>query len=365
MGCDKCAPNSHSALGSFAMDHFATIDLEYAVALSNRATKFMAQNGIPPTPDNFQVWFVYYAGTSADLKRTIDVLISNKRTFDAAQNHELFRLVMDLGSGDASDASERLAKVVGVTREIMLDAVTGNREQMAAIHILDKKASNAPSQNFLRQLIEELGNAASRVARLEANLADSSRELESIRTSLQHAEEKSKIDPLTGLANRRALEEFSKAKQTVAMENGEPLSAMMMDVDHFKRFNDNYGHGVGDQVLKLIATTTKAKIRPEDLAARYGGEEIIVVLPCADLMTSAAAAERIRSAIVDCRITRRSSGEVLPSVSVSIGVAQFRPGESISDMIERCDQALYRAKRSGRNRVILESDEPEEALLSA
>lgn len=365
MGCEKCEPDSHSASGRLAPAYFENIDLDYAVALANRATKFMIGNGIPPTPDNFQVWFAYCAGTSADLKRTIDVLISNKRTFDAAQNQELFRLLMDSGSKDASDASERLAKVVGVTREIMLDAVTGNREQMAAIHILDQKASNTPPQNFLRQLLEELRNAASRVTRLEANLADSSRELESIRTSLQHAEEKSKIDPLTGLANRRALEEFFKAKQIVAMENGEPLSAMMMDVDHFKRFNDNYGHGVGDQVLKLIASTTKAKIRPEDLAARYGGEEIVVVLPSADLTTSAAAAERIRCAIADCRITRRSSGEVLPKVSVSIGVAQFRLGESIPDLIERCDQALYRAKRSGRNCVILESDEPEEALLSA
>ncbi len=347
------------------MDHFRTIDLEYAVALANRATRFMAQNGIPPTPDNFHVWFAYSAGTSADLKRTIDVLISNKRTFSAAQNRELFRLVMDLGSGDTGDASDRLAKVVGLTREIMLEAVASNRDQMAAIHDLDKKTSNTSPRNLLQQLVEELGNAASRVARLETNLADSSRELESIRTSLQHAEEKSKTDPLTGLPNRRALEEFFKAKQIVAMENGEPLSVMMMDVDHFKRFNDNYGHGVGDQVLKLIATVTKGKIRPEDLAARYGGEEIIVVLPCTDLSASAAAAERIRSAIADCRITRRSSGEVLPSVTVSIGAAQFRLGETISDLIERCDQALYRAKRSGRNRVTLESDDAEEALLSA
>jgi diguanylate cyclase len=161
---------------------------------------------------------------------------------------------------------------------------------------------------------------------------------------------------LTGLPNRRALDEFCRKAQTKAMEEGAPLSVLLLDIDHFKNFNDNFGHGVGDQVLRLIAKVLREKVRDIDLPARYGGEELIAVLPDSDLPTGGAAAERIRRAIAECRITRRSTGEVLPTITVSIGVAQFRPGESMADLIERCDRALYLAKSGGRNRVVAENE---------
>lgn len=128
----------------------------------------------------------------------------------------------------------------------------------------------------------------------------------------------------------------------------------MIDIDHFKRFNDDFGHGVGDQVLRLIATTLRDRLRENDLPARYGGEELIAVLPGATLAVCEAVGERIRRSIAECRLTRRSTGETLPGVTVSIGIAQFRFGESITQLIERCDEALYLAKRTGRNRIVTE-----------
>ena len=138
------------------------------------------------------------------------------------------------------------------------------------------------------------------------------------------------------------------------MERDEPLSVLLIDIDHFKNFNDNFGHGVGDQVLRLMAKVLRERVREIDLPARYGGEELIAVLPGADLATCAAVAERIRRTIAECQITRRSTGEALPSITVSIGVGQFQLGESMADLIDRCDRALYLAKRSGRNRVVTE-----------
>ena len=105
-----------------------------------------------------------------------------------------------------------------------------------------------------------------------------------------------------------------------------------------------------------MADVLRERVRENDLPARYGGEELIAVLPGAELSTCATIAERIRRAISECRITRRSTGEVLPSITVSIGVGQFRPGESMTQSIERCDRALYQAKGIGRNRVVTESD---------
>ncbi|MBC9883974.1 GGDEF domain-containing protein, partial [Bradyrhizobium sp. INPA01-394B] len=126
--------------------------------------------------------------------------------------------------------------------------------------------------------------------------------------------------------------------------------------DHFKTFNDNFGHGVGDQVLRLMAKVLRDKVRAQDLPARYGGEELIAVLPDADLAACTDIAERIRRAIAECTITRRSTGEALPNITVSIGVAQYRVGEPIADLIERCDRALYLAKGGGRNRVVTERE---------
>jgi diguanylate cyclase len=138
------------------------------------------------------------------------------------------------------------------------------------------------------------------------------------------------------------------------METGEPLSILLIDIDHFKQFNDNFGHGVGDQVLRLMANALRERVREQDLPARYGGEELVAVLPGTELGVCKAVAERIRKSVAKCRITRRSTGELLPAITVSIGVAQFRPGESMAQLIERCDGALYLAKRIGRNRVVTE-----------
>jgi diguanylate cyclase len=139
------------------------------------------------------------------------------------------------------------------------------------------------------------------------------------------------------------------------MEQGEPFCTLLIDVDHFKRFNDDFGHEVGDQVLKLMAKMLGERLREGDFPARYGGEELIVVLPGAALSIAIEVGERIRKAVCEGQIIRRSTGEKLPGITVSIGVAQFREGEPLADLIDRCDRALYLAKKSGRNRVEAET----------
>jgi diguanylate cyclase len=131
---------------------------------------------------------------------------------------------------------------------------------------------------------------------------------------------------------------------------------LMIDIDHFKKFNDTYGHQVGDQVLRLVAKVLLENVGDSDLAARYGGEELIAVLPGADLAACVKVAERVRLRVSEARLTRRTTGQAISSVTVSIGVAQFRLTESAETMIERCDRGLYQAKRSGRNRTVTEND---------
>jgi diguanylate cyclase len=339
---------------------FQELDYEYAMSIAEKALRSMDEQRIPLTPNNFHVWFNYWLGEPPVLKRAIDIVIGNKRKFDAATNHGLYVNYVGSKASDeaaAYEASQQLYTVMSSAKQFLSTAIDDNRSQMAAISDAAAQTdAGADPKALVQSLMNELDKAATRAAKLEANFNEKQRELDTIRDSLAKSEERAKTDTLTGLANRRALDEFLRDTQTRAMEQGEPFSALLIDVDHFKRFNDEFGHSVGDQVLKLMAKVLRERVRDHDLPARYGGEELMAVLAGSDLAAATEVAERIRRSIHECQITRRSTGEKLPGVSVSIGVAQFRDGEPVTDLIERCDRALYVAKKSGRNRVVMETE---------
>lgn len=157
----------------------------------------------------------------------------------------------------------------------------------------------------------------------------------------------SDTDDLTGLANRRRL--MSRLDEEIARSNrhGSPLSLMLIDLDHFKRINDTWGHLQGDQVLAEFATLCHEMLREEDIIGRLGGEEFAVVLPLTPLVASSPLAERLRSEIAEYDF-----GIASGQLTASIGLAEYRLGEPRDALIERADRSLYAAKRQGRNRVV-------------
>lgn len=306
---------------------FDELDFEYATTVAEKAMGAMAKQRVPPTPNNYHLWFKYSLGASSDLKRTIDILISNKRKFDKATNQDLFASYIGSQAAEAAvvhQVSQQLHGVMDSAKNYLTAAIADNRTQMQAMdEVADQNQKGVDPKVLIENLVSELAKATARAAKLEANFAEKSRELDTIRDSLNKSEERARTDALTGLPNRRALEEFFRQAQIAAMEKDEPLSVLLIDVDYFKKVNDNFGHGVGDQVLRLVAKALRDLLRGDDLPARYGGEELIAVLPRTDLATCEAVAERIRRAIADCQFTRRSTGEILPQITVSIGVGQF------------------------------------------
>ena len=334
------------------------LDPDYAAALADRANRYIAQHGVTPTPDNFAVWFAYARGASPELKRAIDAHIAANKPFDANTNRELFaiHLAPSAASRIVGDIPERLKSVMTAANRYVSVAIADSRTHIDAIGGVAEAAENGGDPKFLvKSLMSELAQAAARASELETNLSQTSRELDAIRESLNEAERRANTDTLTGLPNRRAFDEFLRACQLAAMENSEPLSVLLIDIDHFRQFNDRFGHGIGDQLLRLMANALRERLGGKDLPARYGGEELIAVLPGARLAACEAKAELIRKSVSECRITRRSTGDILPGITVSIGVAQFRPGESTAELVDRCDRALVLAKRIGRNRVVTEA----------
>jgi diguanylate cyclase len=341
-------------------DPIGDMDVEYAKTVADRAIRSMSQQMVPATPSNFSVWFDYAMGTSPALRKTIDILIGNKRKFDSSINRELYVTFVgpqqpDVGS--TADFPEQLQNVISSAKEFLTTAITDNRTQIETLgQVSSQVQTNSDPRPIIEKLVAELSKATTRASALESNFVATTQELDNIRDSLKVAEERSNTDALTGLANRRSMDEFFRSAQITAMEKGEPLSIFMIDIDHFKKFNDTFGHQVGDQVLRLVAKVLEDNVREGDLAARYGGEELIAVLPGADLEVCAGVAERIRRRISEARLTRRTTGKEISSVTVSIGVAQFRMAESAEAIIERCDRGLYQAKRSGRNQTVTEND---------
>jgi two-component system cell cycle response regulator len=152
-------------------------------------------------------------------------------------------------------------------------------------------------------------------------------------------------DSLTGISNRREFSRVTEAEMDRAKRYGTPLSLLMYDLDHFKRVNDSFGHDTGDDVLRTVTAVVTANIRTVDVAARWGGEEFLVLMPQSDLAAARGAAEKLRQAIEQHRFDK------VGTLTVSFGVTQFAPREDLNVLLKRVDDALYRAKENGRNRV--------------
>ena len=185
---------------------------------------------------------------------------------------------------------------------------------------------------------------------LESYLSGAASALSNLRL-LDRMKQQANIDMLTGLYNRRFLEDYARKLFAIARRRAQPVGMIMLDLDRFKSFNDVYGHEIGDRILRHFAKTVTASMRETNLAARYGGEEFIVILPDTSAKSSTLVAERIRKAVMSM-VVPSNTEKPLPQLTVSIGVAAFpEHGQTLEEIIQASDKALYESKRSGRNRV--------------
>lgn len=168
--------------------------------------------------------------------------------------------------------------------------------------------------------------------------------------SLLHSEQNAHIDSLTGIPNRRWLEYAFQRERQHCLEKNIPLCLIMLDVDHFKIYNDTYGHLAGDLVLQFAALLLREQLRPHDSMARFGGEEFVVLLPGLALIEAAQIAERLRHCLASLKQLPNIQ-PALPGVTISLGVAQLAAGDQLSCLLNKADKALYEAKQQGRNRV--------------
>jgi diguanylate cyclase len=316
----------------------------------------------PAIPRNYEIWYTYATGYNPSLNQTINETLARKGNLSAADLDQIYETF--LSPDRLTDRIDTVgAKVMDEIEQVMamIDAAVGTTSSYTdRLADVSDRLGTAADREGLRGIVEVLVRSTREIEQanfsLEARLKASKQEINQLQENLETARNESLTDPLTGLANRKYFDQVLERTAAETRGKDEALSLLLTDIDHFKQFNDTYGHLTGDQVLRLVAQAVKQNVKGQDLAARYGGEEFAIILPNTPLRQSLVVADHIRRAVVTKELIKRSTGEHLGRVTISIGVATLHKGETIQTLIERADACLYAAKRNGRNRVVSETD---------
>lgn len=319
----------------------------------------MARLEVAPTPDNFCLWYCHKSGRHPELSRVLLPLEQHAGPLGAERSAELYERFF--GGGRQArlidDTCQRLQDSVArlLTR---LDELTEDTGKYGA-HLarfeeeLDRPRGLEAIRRLLSGILAQTRAMQERTSKLEVEFADTSRRMAGLRADLASAQRDAHTDALTGIGNRKHFDRALVLAAQEALEAGEPLALLLIDIDHFKRFNDAHGHQIGDQVLRVVAQSLTRSIKGRDVATRYGGEEFALILPRTDAGGARELAEQIRATIANGRIRLRQSRRCLGGVTVSIGAAAYVRGEPLTRLLRRADQALYMAKGMGRNQVVL------------
>ncbi len=336
---------------------FANAPCEFSrgTDLATLALASARDHGLTVTPNTFSVWYEYHRGGTPELNRVLDILLSTK----LGLNEERFASLHAkyLGGPQAYLAlrgtSERMQQTIAAVMTLLHGAgQDASRFGAAVQHAAEEVIVQQPSiVGLLRGLLAQAQDVVARTRLMEADLARNADLMQSMQRTLDEVRRDAMTDKLTALANRRHFDDTMQTMAGHATNDASDLALILIDIDHFKRINDRFGHPVGDQVLQLVATTVRRNLRADDFAARYGGEEFAILLPATGSGAAAAIANRLREAFASNRVVVRESRLSIGVVTISAGVATYRPGESMADWLRRTDTALYAAKQDGRNRV--------------
>lgn len=348
------------------------MDTQLAEQCATKALARLKQDGLEPTPNNYAIYYFYFSGTNPGLKHAIDVLMAHQPALTQENCRELYMTYLGL------DAEFRVLQETNTAIEVevsrVLEAIdrssTDTSHYTETLGDFSGKLKGSGSVDDLRASVGKVMSETVAIIKqnewLTMQLGAATQQLSELRQNFDQAHRELQIDPLTEVGNRKYFDHQLTHAAAEARDNASNLAMLMIDIDHFKKFNDTYGHLVGDQVLRLVARTMVENLKGRDVIARYGGEEFIILLPQTRLEDAKKVGDHLRSCLSSKRIRKRNSNETLGTVTISIGATLYHPSEPVDQFVARADRALYKAKAAGRNQVITETLTPEEmGLLEA
>ncbi len=342
-------------------------DIERSYAFGDLAFSQIKGRGLAAIPRNYDVWYCYASGYHAELSDAVNAVLSQNGSISQEHLDTIFEnYLSQTRVGEKIDAVG--GRVVDEIEQVMtlIDSAAGQANAYGNdLAGASARLAAVGSPEGVRAIIENLVRSTREIEAnnkaLEQRLKASRSEIKLLQENLDAVRTESLTDPLTSLGNRKYYDQSIAKAVALANKTETPLSLLVSDIDHFKKFNDTFGHLTGDQVLRLVALSVKQNVKGQDLACRYGGEEFAIILPDTSLRAAVTVAEHIRRAVMTKELIKRSTNENLGRITISLGVATFRPGDTVASLYDRADRCLYAAKRNGRNRVVCETD-PEAEL---
>jgi len=309
--------------------------------------ELLSTHRLAPTPVNYSVFFIYIKGSIPVLTQQLESLVQSHEVDDTSIN-ELYELHISQVAQIDKEILSPLSESISLVLSKLEQQVTSEEQAVTNLEKIDKVLAKSKQNSSLQQIVSYIQNtvngSVTQHKSLSEDLTKTNEEINELKSKLTEAKLQAVSDPLTGFLNRRGGDE-----KLAEINIEDTHTTLMIDIDHFKLINDNFGHPIGDKVIQKVTQLIRKQLTDEDITVRYGGEEFVVVAVNKALYEAQDIAEKIRLAISQLKLKQRNSDKFLPKISVSIGIAENKNEKHWQDIIERADKALYEAKNSGRN----------------
>ncbi len=335
---------------------------QQARAINQKINKIFEEADINPTPMNYLVWFHYFLNENTDLIREINALPNGAKSYYDRLGVRLYeQFIEPEESKEEAQYDYAVKKLVDATLFNMNQLSSGMDMQSHSIEGLvnDIKSAGGNKKDLAAiadSIMEATKAMQQHTSQIHEEVQSRSDEVRELRRKLVEAKKESLTDDLTRIGNRKLFNNLIQDLTLKQKYQPEPICLIMTDIDHFKSFNDTYGHTVGDSVLRYYANILKENLTEQEHVCRYGGEEFAIILRNTSLDEAAQRAEKIRKSIASARLTLKGSKEPIKTITASFGVSFFRgDDDNFENFIDRADKSLYAAKEAGRNTVKLET----------
>lgn len=330
--------------------------------IAKQALEAIQTHDLPMYPAIFEVWYTYFSQENPELSHAVDLMTTKAKDGVTTENCiNIYTKYLDSEEQVANvrEAGTQMQSSIKDINTLVIDVQQtttsyNNKLTDLSSELKTSGGSSKKTQQLVESVVSDTQVILQKNKQLEVQLEQQAQMMVGLQRDLDRVKQEALTDGLTNVANRKAFDQqILKMVDYCTEEPDHTFSLILMDIDHFKSFNDNYGHQVGDQVLRLVARTLIDGIKGRDFVARYGGEEFAIILPGTNQHAARKVADELREAVANKQVVNKSTGKKLGRITLSGGLTEYFAGDNHDDIIARADQGLYEAKDQGRNRICM------------
>lgn len=332
-------------------------DVSKAVDLLKKTLPEMNKRNIATTPNNYAIWYEFIIGDNPELNAAIEELDSKKTTYTTEILQSLYeKYIADAHEAAVNNLSNSVKEIIHNFLNKVNKEGQGLTNYAQTLSSFSEKMENANNIGDIKELIghllEETKKRESATQSMQTSLESMALEMKKLRAEVSKLNSEATTDSLTKVNNRRAFDMEVENFISASKADKKPLCLLLIDLDDFKRFNDKFGHTIGDKILRFVATLLKNNIKGCDSVARFAGEQFAILLPETAYQGAYIVAENIRERLSKQTLSDSAEKIELGTVTASIGVAQYSYGDSAEQLIRQADRFMHEAKRAGKNKVM-------------